>query len=415
MSSSSASLADYRGALTTPGAPVPVLASALGRLPIAMIGLATLLYVQRTTGSFAAAGLVSAGALAGVSLGSVAQGRLMDRTGPTRPLLLAAGLFAVAAAALVTAIETAQPLPLLVGLALLSGLVQPALPGASRALWGVLVPPGPRRNAAYSYEAISLEVFFILGPAFAVFLVLAPWPGTGLVVAAAAMTTGTIGFALSRAVRTQAPLPAGPSVGLLGALARPGMRTVALASLGFGLVVGAVEVGVPATTAAAGSPALGGVLLSAWSVSSVLAGVLYSLRPWPRPLHLRMPVLLGAFAVCVASMALTGPLDSLPVLAVAMLAAGALITPQVTAHSMAVDGAAPAGTATEAFGWVVTAATLGLAAGQSGAGIVVEVAGPPSAFLAGGIAGAVLAAVLWLRRGTLAPTTAAVHAPVLTP
>jgi MFS family permease len=411
VSSSPASFADYRAALTSPGALVPVLASALGRLPIAMFTLATLLYVQRASGSFAAAALVSAGVLAGVSLGSVGQGRVMDRRGPTRPLLLVSVLFALAGVALVAAVEAARPLPVLVALAVLAGLVQPALPGASRSLWGELLPPGPRREAAYSYEAVSLEVFFILGPAIAAFLVATPWPGTGVVVATAAMVLGSVGFALSRPVRTQERRPAAPSVGVLGALARPGMRTVALASLGFGLVVGSVEVGVPAVAAAAGSPAMGGVLLSAWSVTSVLAGVLYSMRPWPRPLHLRMPVLLGAFAVLVAAMALTGPTASLPVLVVAMLAAGALITPQVTVHSVAVDTAAPAGTATEAFGWVVTAATLGLATGQSVAGIVVELSGPPGAFLAGGVAGAAVAAVLWRRRGTLAPKAAPALAP----
>jgi MFS family permease len=178
------------------------------------------------------------------------------------------------------------------------------------------------------------------------------------------------------------------------------MRTIALASLGFGMVVGTVEVGVPAVTALAGSAALGGVLLSAWSVTSVLAGVLYSMRPWPEPLHLRMPVLLGGFAVLVAAMSLTGPLDSLAVLVVAMVAAGALITPQVTAHSLAIDLAAPGGTAAEGFGWVVTAATLGLAAGQSSAGVVVEMVGPPAAFVVGGAAGLVVAVVLWLRRGS---------------
>lgn len=406
MSTSSASLADYRAALSSPGALVPVLGSALGRLPIAMFGLATLLYVQQASGSFATAGIVSAGTLAGVSLGSVAQGRLIDRIGATRPLLVIAALFAVAATGLILAVEARQPLAVLVVLALLSGFTEPALPGASRALWGALVPPGPRRDAAYSYEAISLEVFFILGPAFAAFLVTAPWPGTGLVVATAAMVLGSTVFALSKAVRRQEVAPAGPSVGMLGALARPGMRTVAIASLGFGVVIGAVEVGVPAVTAAAGSPAMGGVLLSAWSVSSVLAGVLYSMRPWPRPLHLRMPVLLGVFALLVAAMALTGPTGSIPVLVVAMLVAGALITPQVTAHSMAVDIAAPSGAATEGFGWVVTAATLGLAAGQSMAGVVVEASGPAGAFLAGGTAGAVLAVALWRRRATLAAPAA---------
>ncbi|HET6260283.1 MAG TPA: MFS transporter, partial [Pseudonocardia sp.] len=222
-----------------------------------------------------------------------------------------------------------------------------------------------------------------------------------IAVALVGIVTGSVGFAVTHAVRTHHPVPARPA-GVFGALAVPGLRTVVLASLGFGLVIGTVEVGVPAVTAAAGSAALGGVLLSAWSVASVLAGVAYSLRPWPRPLHLRLPVLLLAFAVCVGAMAVAGPL---PALVVAMLLAGATITPQVTAHSLGVEATAPAGTATEAFGWVVTAATLGLAAGQSMAGIVVEAAGPPAAFLASGSAGVVLAVVLWLRRGTLAPTT----------
>lgn len=403
MPSSSASLADYRAALTTPGVGLPVLASALGRLPIAMLTLATLLYVEGTTGSFAVAGLVSAGTLVGVSLGSVLQGRLIDRVGPSRPLVGASVLLLLAGTALVSAVESGASIGVLVALAAVTGFTQPALPGSSRALWGVLLPRGPRRDVGYTYEAISLEVFFILGPALAAFLVLTPWPGTGLAVAVGGLAVGSTAFALCRAVRSQGPAPAGPALGLLGALGRPGMRTIALASLGFGLVVGSVEVGVPAVTAAVGSPALGGILLSAWSVTSVLAGVAYSTRPWPEPMHLRMPFLLAVFALCVAAMSLTGPLSSLVVLTVAMLLAGAVITPQVTAHSVAVDRTAPAGTATEAFGWVVTAATLGIAVGQSSAGVVVELAGPAASFLVGGVAGGVLAAVLWARRGTLAP------------
>ncbi len=403
MATSSSALADYRAVLTTRGALLPVLASTIGRLPIAMFSMATLLYVQRTTGSFAVAGLVSAGTLVGVSLGSVVQGRVIDRLGPTRPLLVAALVFALTAAALIWAIETRQAVVVLVALAVLDGLAQPALPGASRALWSTLVPPGPRRDAAYSYEAISLEVFFILGPALAAFLVAAPWPGTGLVVAALGLSLGSAGFALSSTVRRQEIAPAGPPAGMLGAIASPGMRTVALASLGFGLVVGAVEVGVPAVTTAAGSVTLGGVLLSAWSIASVVAGVAYSLAPWPRPLHLRLPALLAGFAAMVAVMAAVAPAASLVPLIVAMLVAGALITPQVTAHSLAVEIVAPAGSATEGFGWVITAATLGIAAGSSIAGIAVEQAGPPAAFLAGGVGGAALALVLWARRATLLP------------
>ena len=141
----------YRAALTAPGAVGPALFSALGRLPVAMYGLAVLLYVQGVTGSFAAAGLVSAGALVGVAVGSVAQGRIVDRLGPTRPLLVVAVLFAAAVAMLIGAVEAHAPLAAVVAAAGFVGIVQPALPGASRALWGRLVPAGPLRAAAYNY------------------------------------------------------------------------------------------------------------------------------------------------------------------------------------------------------------------------------------------------------------------------
>ena len=98
------------------------------------------------------------------------------------------------------------------------GVVQPALPGASRALWGRLVPAGPLRDAAYNYEAISMEVFFILGPALAALLVAAPWPGTGLLVAGVATVVGTVGFALTGAVRGTARESVDRGLGLLGVL-----------------------------------------------------------------------------------------------------------------------------------------------------------------------------------------------------
>ena len=249
------------------------------------------------------------------------------------------------------------------------------------------MPPGRSRDAAFSYEAISLEVFFILGPSLAALLVLLPWPGTGTAVALVLMVTGSAAFALTHAVRTHRPVPAAPA-GLFGALAVPGLRTVVLASLGFGLVIGSVEVGVPAVTAAAGSAgarrgaALGLVDHVGAGRCRVLAAAVAA------PLHLRLPALLLAFALCVGAMAVAGPL---PALVVAMLLAGATITPQVTAHSLGVEATAPKGTATEAFGWVVTAATLGLSSGQSTAGMVVEAFGPHAAFAVGGVAGVVVA------------------------
>ncbi|MEV1120114.1 MFS transporter [Actinosynnema sp. NPDC049800] len=395
--SHSARLSDYRAALTTPGMRGPVVASLLARLPIAMVGLSLLLYVQRETGSFAAAGLVSASSLVGVAVGSIVQGRLMDRHGPTRPLLGAVSLFAVFVALAIGAVEAGATLAVLVPVAFLVGITEPMVGSASRALWSHVLPAGPTRLAGYAYEAISMEVFFILGPGLAGLLVTAPWAGTGVVIGAASMAVGALWFALNPTVRGVRPAPM--SRNLLGALASPGMRTVALAALGFGVTIGFIEVAVPAAAAQAGHVGMGGLLLSLWSVSSVLFGILYSMKPFPRAMHLRLPVLLGGFALLSLLLAVPTTLIGL---GAALFVVGTLITPQATTHSAAIEQVAPAGTATEAFGWVVTAVTVGLAIGQSASGQLVEVYGTGVAFVAAAGAGLVIAALVWIFRGTVA-------------
>lgn len=404
--SHSTRFSDYRVALTTPGAGWPVLTSLLARMPIAMIGLSLLFYVQRETGSFAIAGSVSAGSLVGVALGAVVQGRIMDRRGPTVPLLVTVALFVCAVVGVVAAVETGRHPAVLVLLGGVVGLTEPMVGAASRALWEHLVPPGPIRHAAYAYEAISLEVFFILGPALAGLLVTAPWGGTGLVLGAVCMVVGSVGFALTPVARGVRPERVPPGR-LLGALAYPGMRTLALAALGFGVTVGFVEVAVPAAATEAGQAHLGGLMLALWSLTSVVFGLFYAVRPWPRPMRQRLPALLGVFALLIAPMSIP---TSLLGLSVALLVAGVWITPQSTAHSTAIELVTPRGTATEAFGWVVTSVTLGLAAGHSTSGYLVEHVGIPAAFLASSASGLLIALLVWLRRGTI--TEAPEPAPV---
>lgn len=395
--SHSARLSDYRAALTTPGMRGPVVASLLARLPIAMVGLSLLLYVQRESGSFAVAGLVSASSLVGVAVGSVAQGRVMDRLGPTRPLMVAIALFSVFVTLSIVAVESGAAVAVLVPLAFAVGISEPMVGSASRALWNRMVPAGSTRLAGYAYEAISMEVFFILGPGLAGILVAAPWAGTGLVVGAVSMVVGGAWFALNPTVRAVRPQTSGGGK-LLGALASPGMRTVALAALGFGVTIGFIEVAVPAAAANAGHLGLGGLLLSLWSVSSVVFGVLYAMKPFPRAMHLRLPVLLGGFALLSFLLAIPTTLIGL---GVALLVVGTLITPQSTTHSAAIEQVAPKGTATEAFGWVITAVTIGLAIGQSASGVLVEHFGTPSAFLAAGASGLVIAVLVWVFRRTV--------------
>src|SRR5215212_6244084 len=74
-----AGVARYRALLALPGARRPVIASAVGTMPIGMFGLAILLLAEDTTVSFAVAGRVVGAFGLGNAVGAVAQGRLMDR------------------------------------------------------------------------------------------------------------------------------------------------------------------------------------------------------------------------------------------------------------------------------------------------------------------------------------------------
>lgn len=398
-----ASLAAYRQALTTPGSLGPVLSSLLARLPVAMVAFSGLLYVQRATGSFATAGLVAAGILIGNSIGSVGQGRLVDRLGPTRPLLTAAALFTVAITGLIFAVEGHAATAAMVAIGTAVGLTEPMVPSASRALWARLLPPGPAREAAFAYEAISMEVFFIIGPAFAGLMIAAPWAGLGVVIGAACMVVGSVAFALSSVVRAWRVTERNTTRPLLGALVSPGMQTLVIASAGFGVVIGFVEVAVPAAATAVGQPTTGGLLLSVWSLSSVLFGLAYSLRPRPRDIRLRLPVLLALFGVLVGLLALPSALfpASMLLLGCGLVLAGSMITPQATTHSSIIELVAPRGTATEAFGWVITAVTVGLSVGQPLSGWLVEEVGPAASFAAATVFGLAFAAVVYLRRSTV--------------
>lgn len=393
---------DYREAFRTPGMAWPIAASLLARLPIAMGGIAILFYIQRTTDTFASAGFVAGATLLGLAAGSVFQGKLIDRFGPTRTLGGVLGIFLGMAAAMFLLIEAHAPLGVLIGVAFMFGASQPAISPASRGLWGRLLRPGSAREAAYTYEAISLETFFILGPAVAGVLATSAWAGLGLAVTVVLFTVGCVAFISSPLVRAWRPAPAPevtaghePSRQLIR---QSGMQTMVLLVFGFGVVIGFAEVAIPAAATEAGHPALGGVLLGAWSITSVLFGIFYAAKPWPKSLHIRGPVLLLGFAVLVG---LVGFTNGLVWLTVTLMISGLLVTPQATLHSLLVDRVAPDRLSGEAFAWVTTAVTIGIGLGQATSGQLVETLGYQSAFLVAVVPGAAAAGWAWLRRDTL--------------
>lgn len=386
--------------LRAPYVPWLLGASFVGRLPFGILGLAIVLFVYERTGSFASAGAVSAAYGFAAAIGSPVQGRLIDRAGQTRVIVSAAAIAATGGAALIGLGLAGAPVGVLWLPAVVLGLANPQLSAALRGLWPDLLGDSPEAvRTALALDAIVLETVFIGGPLLAGVLVAVASPAAALVAGVALAAAGALAFASSPPSRAWHGTLTERS--LLGPLVAPGMRTLLLAALPLGFALGTLEVALPAFGVAEGDPSLGGYVIAAMSVGSVVAGVAYGARAPARILRAYL-ILVAALPLGVALLAL--PWSPLSMLLLAPLA-GATLAPLTAAENEVIGHVAPPGTLTEAYTWIITATVFGISLGVAVAGAIVDAADWRAAIVAGAalsVAGCVAAIA---RRDTLVPQT----------
>lgn len=117
-----------------------------------------------------------------------------------------------------------------------------------------------------------------------------------------------------------------------------------------------------------GGAELGGIPLALFAGGSLVGGLVAGARSTSHPLRL---LRLAAVFLVVA---LVPPLlaGSLAVLAVLVFLAGLPIAPGFAASYSLIDAAARRGTAAEAFAWIGTAISTGIAAGTALGGLLVD-------------------------------------------
>jgi MFS family permease len=391
----------YRTLLALPGARAPILLSIAGSMPIGMFGLGVLLLARDATGSLADAGRILGAFSLANAFGSVAQGRLMDRLGQGRVLRTVAACHLPALIVLVLAAREHAAGWVLAVIAVCGGATIPQLPAAMRSLWSTLAESDEQRETAYAMVAIAFEIAVVTAPAIVALIVAVASPTVAVLVAAALGSSSAIAFSLTPASRRWRGTR--HEVGWLGPLTAPGMRTVCGVLVTFGIAFGVVQVAVPAFTLARGSESLGGVLLAALSLGSLIGGVVYGARRWPGRLPPRLAGVMLGLGTGYALLAL--PNDYLA-LAVLLVFAGTLLAPASVICSTLLDTVAPPGTVTEAFAVMVTGIVAGIAVGNALGGSIVESASYDAAVLAAGGIAACGAAVVGVRRRTLSAATA---------
>ena len=385
----------YRALFSTPGFTRLLVSSVLGRLPSGMFSLAILLFVRTRTDSFLAAGVsVGAFSLAGAFAGPLL-GALVDRSGQRRVLLPAALTQGALLIALVLVAQAHAPLAVVVTVAALAGAAQPPIAGCIRALWSQVAAAGPQLETAYALDATTQEVIWTLGPLLVGSTAVLLSPAAAVFACAAITVAGTTFFAasaLSRGWQAQAGERSQTS-----ALASHGLRALLATAVLAGVVIGAIEVGLPALAVDHHARGAAGPLLALFSLGSMAGGLAYSAASWRGPLGLRYVGLLAAMAAGVApliaahALALAYPLSAL---------AGLGVAPMLSCQFSLVGALAPTGAATEAFTWHRGATIAGMAVGSILGGSLIDAHGPGGAFALGcaGVALAGVLAICWRRR-----------------
>ena len=386
----------YRDVLNRPGALAFSASGVLARLPMSMAGIGIVLMVQALYDSYGVAGRVSAVYVLVQAACSPALSRLVDRHGQDRVMRPAVAISSAGLLWIVVAASVHAPTPWLYAGAVLTGATIGSFGSLVRARWSHILRDPRELHTAYSLESALDEVVFIVGPVLATTLASGVAPTAALLVPVAGMLVGGYWFLTLRATQP-APTPRVVGSPRSRAVMRSGgMVVIAVVFVAIGTIFGATEVSTVAFAQERGRPALAGVVLAIFALGSMISGLLYGTRHWVSPLWKRFA--LGTVALAVGA-SLFVLVSSMPVLALVMFVAGFAIAPTIINGNGLVQHFVPRARLTEGLTWVGTSLGVGVSAGASLAGILIDRSGSHGGFLlvAAGAGLAVLAALGSLR------------------
>lgn len=358
----------YLELLRVPGILRVTASQLVARFPLGMLSLAILLHVEESVGSYAVAGAVVACVSIGEAVTVPLTSRLVGVFG-VRPTLLAAATIHAAALLVLTTISATEWLLLFLGL-LVGASVPPVMP-AIRALYPRLVPR-PIVSALFALDTTAQELIWIVGPVVATLLAAAFSTTVPLYLAAVITIGGIIWFVST---------PRLSEIRIERSSSRFGRvllsRSVGLAMFAsFALVASfmALEIGV--VSQFDGEGIVAGAAIAVSALGSLVGGVLFGHR------HIRLRGLVAALSVVAIGTGLAGAVPGLILLCLALFVSGLGFAPALAALYFMVSNIVDERAATEAFGWLNTAALVGAAAGTAVAGVMGDAFGPGGAYAA---------------------------------
>jgi MFS family permease len=377
--------AKYVALLRTPGAARFCVSAMIGRAPMSMFGLGTVLLVAATTGRYTLAGLVSGAGSIGYAVCAPQLARLADRFGQHQVLRPLIAFFASSCVVFVLCAELRAPLWLLMVTGCLAGSSMPSLGSMVRARWSALLSDPVALQSAFALESVVDEMVFVVGPALVTVLATAV-PPAGVLLCMVLAVTGTLFFAAQR--QTEPPVRPEPRQRssadggdgmadgrgrLLDRLPAPGLRTMAPLYLCLGAMFASIDLSTVDFAQVHGHKPLAGLILGTYAFASGVGGLWYGSRAWRAPLERRFALTL---VLTVAGVATFWTQPTLLSLDGGVLIAGLTIAPTLIAGYALIERQTRGARQTEAMTWLSSAIAIGVAVGSAICGRIIDTVGP---------------------------------------
>jgi MFS family permease len=368
-------LRPYADIFRVPGAWRFSAAGVIGRMPMSMFGLGTVLLISAASGKYGVAGAVSAVGSLGYAFSSPRIARLVDTRGQRRVLLPLLAVFTTATTALIVTVKLQAPTWAFFVSGAVAGAAMPSLGTMVRARWSVLLAGSPRLHAAFSFESVADELCFVIGPAAVTLLATEVFPAAGVGVAALLCLGGTLWFVAQRGTEpVVAPVggPVRPSQRVQGAPA-PGLVVLAPVYLLLGAMFVSIDLSTISFAQHFGHKPLAGFILGTYALGSATGGLWYGSRQWRTPVETRFAVTLTLTVLGVATF---WAQPNLVTLTCGIYLCGLTIAPTLIAGFSLLEAQAKPGRRTEAMSWLSSGIGVGVAVGASVVGFILDAYGP---------------------------------------
>ena len=353
----------------------------IARLPVSMVGIGILMYVEAERGSYAIAGAVSGSISIAAAIGGPLSSRLVDKLGQHRVLPIQILLIVICSMALVLLIPSNVPAPYLFIFSIGSGLAYPSIGALVRSRWTALLVSGPILLTAFSIESMIDELIFIVGPTIAATTSVKIHPAAPQVIAMFLLAGGGLWLA---SMRNSEP-PINKHQGKHGkpVILQNGLIYMWGVHIAIGMFFGAVETSIIAFTKIAGQPIFGGIVMAVWAFGSLLGGFVYGGLHFRSALQNQLIVVSLLLVPATVAMVFV---ESILALALLSIAAGIGISPLLIASAAITQRRSPVGRTTEAIASMYAGIGLGFAFAAAMAGWLIDNRGTSYSFALGAFA-----------------------------